>query len=84
MKLLSLLVIFVLWLNFLCESSPLAYHKQWHLWKTEHAKAYSCQEEEIERHAIWLTNKKYIDEHNRQRHLHGYTLKMNHLGDLVK
>lgn len=83
MKLLAVLL-FILWLNYVCDSSPLAYRKQWNLWKMEHSKTYSSEEEEIERHSIWLANKKYIEKHNRQHHKHGYTLKMNHVGDLVR
>ena len=59
------------------------FHKEWLLWKKEHDKAYPHREEESKRHNIWLENKKYIEEHNQEAHIHGFTLKMNHLGDLV-
>ncbi|XP_041379493.1 silicatein-like [Gigantopelta aegis] len=64
-------------------STPIAHHKHWHLWKKEHGKRYPCLKEEIKRQSIWLANKKYIDNHNQEAYKHGYTLKMNHLGDLT-
>lgn len=62
-------------------SAPL--HEEWLLWKRHHNKNYPHMEEERKRHDVWLENKKYIEEHNKQAHIHGFTLKMNHLGDLV-
>ena len=41
-------------------------------------------EEEIQRHAIWQSNMKYIDAHNEHADLFGFTLKMNEFGDLVR
>ena len=40
-------------------------------------------QEELERHIIWLSNKKYIEEHNANTDLFGYTLSLNRFGDLV-
>lgn len=79
MKLYCLLL---LWINYCCVMSA-PFHKQWHLWKREHSKKYPNESEETVRHSIWLANKRYINEHNKEEHKHGYTLKMNHLGDLV-
>lgn len=42
---------------------------------------YESEAEELHRHIIWQTNKKYIDEHNTQNL--GYTLAMNEFGDIV-
>ena len=57
--------------------------EEWHLWKGQHQKSYTSELEELERHAIWSSNKKYIEEHNARSDLFGYTLAMNSLGDLV-
>ena len=62
---------------------PLTFHEEWMLWKDLHGKDYSCKEEELQKHRVWLQNKNYIDEHNTMSDVHGFTLKMNHLGDLV-
>lgn len=40
--------------------------------------------EELRRHITWLSNKAYIDQHNEYADTFGYTLKMNHLGDMVR
>ena len=57
--------------------------EEWQLWKTEHGKSYESQREELERHVIWQSNRKYIEAHNQNAHIMGFTLKMNHLGDMV-
>ena len=48
----------------------------------EHGKEYSTELEELDRHAIWQSNKKYIDEHNANAESFGFTLAMNEFGDL--
>ena len=57
--------------------------EEWQLWKSEHGKDYQSQREELERHVIWQSNKKYIEAHNQNAHILGFTLKMNHFGDMV-
>ena len=57
--------------------------EEWQLWKTEHGKSYESQREELERHLVWLSNREYINAHNKNSHIFGYTLAMNHLGDIV-
>eukprot|EP00731_Ephydatia_muelleri_P018317 Em0011g357a len=57
--------------------------EEWHLWKGQHQKSYMSELEELERHTIWLSNKKYIEEHNARSDDFGYTLAMNHFGDLT-
>lgn len=57
--------------------------REWHMWKAEHGKLYQSLEEEMWRHTVWLNNMKIIQRHNAESVTHGYTLKMNHLGDLV-
>ena len=59
------------------------YPEEWGLWKSTHAKKYESDLEELERHSVWLSNKEYIDQHNANAELFGFTLAMNHLGDLV-
>ena len=59
------------------------YPEEWGLWKSQHAKEYVSDLEELERHSVWLSNKEYIDQHNANAELFGFTLAMNHLGDLV-
>lgn len=58
--------------------------EEWELWKTQHGKSYVHRVEELERHLIWASNRKYIEEHNANADLLGYTLAMNHFGDLVR
>ena len=58
--------------------------EEWQLWKTEHGKSYGSQREELERHLVWLANREYINAHNENAHILGFTLAMNHLGDIVR
>ena len=57
--------------------------QEWHQWKSEHGKSYLSEREELERHLIWQSNLKYIEAHNKNSHILGFSLKMNHFGDLV-
>ena len=57
--------------------------EEWELWKSEHGKSYQSQREELERHVIWQANRKYVEAHNQNVHILGFTLKMNHFGDMV-
>lgn len=41
-------------------------------------------QDELERHIVWLSNRKYIEEHNRNSGTFGYTLAMNQFGDMVR
>ena len=59
------------------------YAEQFKLWKSTHGKSYVSSEEEAQRYSIWLDNTDYIEQHNANADQHGYTLKMNHFGDLV-
>lgn len=59
------------------------YPHEWHAWKSEHGKSYDDEHEELRRHIVWLANGKYIEEHNKYSDEFGFTLKMNHFGDLV-
>ena len=57
--------------------------EEWRLWKTKHGKAYETQPVELERHLVWLSNRKYIESHNSNADIFGYNLAMNSFGDLV-
>ena len=65
--------------------APVYQHSQeWRLWKSRHVKSYTSSSEELERHLIWLSNRKYIDGHNANVHVFGYSLSMNQYGDMVR
>lgn len=57
--------------------------EEWRLWKAQQGKAYLTQPEELERHLVWLSNRKYIELHNKNADIFGYKLAMNTFGDLV-
>ena len=61
----------------------LEYHEEWQLWKTEHGKSYESQREELERHLVWLSNREYINAHNKNAHRCDYTLQINQFSDWV-
>ena len=61
----------------------LHFQEEWHLWKAKHEKNYSSDLEELEKHLIWLSNKKYIEAHNAASDIFGYTLELNKFADLV-
>lgn len=64
-------------------AGAIQYPQEWHLWKSEHGVTYTDELEELRRHITWLSNKAYIDRHNEYSDTFGYTLKMNHLGDMT-
>ena len=57
--------------------------EEWNLWKAEHGKGYSSEREELERHLVWVANREYIAQHNANAEYFGFTLAMNHFGDMV-
>lgn len=57
--------------------------EEWNMWKGQHEKSYASQLEDLDRHLVWLSNKKFIELHNANSHIFGYHLAMNHFGDLV-
>ena len=59
------------------------FSEEWIEWKNSHGKIYDSEKEELTRHATWVANKDFIDEHNNHSDLYGFTLKMNQFGDLV-
>ena len=60
-----------------------SYAEEWHMWKTQHGKSYGSVRGELERHLVWLANREYINAHNQNSHIFGFTLAMNHLADIV-
>ena len=60
-----------------------SYTEEWQMWKIQHGKSYGSVREELERHLVWLANREYINAHNQNSHIFGFTLAMNHLGDMV-
>ena len=60
-----------------------SYAEEWQMWKTQHGKSYGSVREELERHLVWLANREYINAHNQNSHIFGFTLAINHLGDIV-
>nr|AND80742.1 silicatein alpha [Mycale phyllophila] len=57
--------------------------EEWKLWKGQHQKSYEGTLEELTRHIVWLSNKQYIEAHNQNAHIFGYTLAMNNFADLT-
>lgn len=64
--------------------AKLKHMEEWLEWKEKHRKSYGSSLEELERHFIWLSNRRYIEHHNNNSHIFGFTLAMNHLGDMVR
>ena len=58
--------------------------QEWQMWKAEHGKLYLSELEELEKHLVWLSNKKYIEAHNAASDVFGYTLELNKFADLVR
>ena len=56
---------------------------EWLAWKELHGRKYDSLREETKRSYVWLDNKKFIEEHNMEVEQHGYSLGMNHFGDMV-
>lgn len=68
-------------------SAPVEYDAvlklKWKEWMSLHGKQYSHEKEELERSLTWMKNMKYIESHNSNAAIHGFTLAMNEYGDLV-
>ena len=58
--------------------------EEWQLWKSRHEKIYDTHLVELEKQITWLSNKKYIEQHNANSHIFGFTLAMNKFGDMVR
>ena len=68
------------------DNSSISYQfpEQWQAWKSSHGKNYTSQLEEFDRHLVWLSNKKYVENHNANSDAFGYTLELNKFADMVK
>ncbi len=64
--------------------SELVLRGEWQLWKRSHNKRYPTDRRDMERFAVWKSNKVYIDYHNQFKNVFGYNLAMNQFGDLVR
>lgn len=62
----------------------LQHSEEWLQWKSQHGKNYDSQRHELERHLVWLSNREYINAHNKNADIFGFTLAMNHFGDMVR
>ncbi len=82
MQRILLLTLFTLAVSFAHDPSL---DESWEDWKTTFARSYEPQEE-ILRRAVWEENLALIVKHNSEYSLgkHAFTLRMNHLGDLVR
>ena len=58
--------------------------EEWQLWKSQHGKSYGSQREELERHLVWLSNREYINAHNKNAESLGFTLALNYFADMVR
>jgi hypothetical protein len=58
--------------------------EEWNMWKGQHEKTYASELEDLNRHLVWLSNRKYIELHNANSHVFGYQLAMNHFADMVR
>ena len=61
------------------------YKKEFELFLKENHKTYKTLDEKSFRYEIWKRNCELIDKHNNETliGLHSFSMKMNHLGDLV-
>ena len=78
-------LVFLSLMSLICTAAAAKFEdlEKWTLWKVEHGKSYSEEREELERHCVWLSNKKFIEYHNVNADTFGYTLAMNQFGDMV-
>lgn len=66
------------------DSTSTHFADEWNGWKLQHKKVYVHDQDEILRQQVWMSNKKFIEEHNLDQGTEtGYTLAMNQFGDLV-
>jgi len=56
---------------------------EWELFKLKHLKKYENEVEERFRMKIYLENRHKIVKHNKDSHIHGFTLAMNKYGDML-
>ena len=73
---------FVVIIGLAAVATAFEFPEVWNAWKAEHGKNYRSVKEELHRHIIWMSNHKYVDEHNAHADKFGFTLKMNKFGDM--
>ena len=73
----------LLMITFFALVAAIEHDAEWKLWKHRHRKQYSSYENEWLSRAVWLKNKKYIEDHNAQANQSGYSLEINSFGDMV-
>ena len=54
---------------------------EWELWKSKYSKEYEDDAAESVRRLVWQSNRKFVQQHNRERH--SYEVEMNEFSDLV-
>nr|ACG63793.1 silicatein A1 [Latrunculia oparinae] len=57
--------------------------EEWKMWKNRHGMSYESDLHDLDKHLVRLSNKKFIELHNANSHIFGYSLAMNHFGDLT-
>lgn len=57
--------------------------EEWELWKKQYNKKYGSDEEELNRHITWESNRLRVENHNANADKYGYTLTMNEFADMV-
>ena len=78
------LLILLSTLTLAAAAAKFEFREEWNLWKAQHGKSYNEGREELERHIVWLSNRAYIEHHNANADIFGFTLRMNQFGDMVR
>ena len=78
-----LVLLFSLTAEIACGEQKIELWREWELWKMEHGKSYESQKEELERHLVWLSNREYINAHNKNAESFGFALSVNQFADRV-
>ena len=78
-----LVLLFSLTTEIACGEQKIELWREWELWKMEHGKSYESQKEELERHLVWLSNREYINAHNKNAESFGFALSVNQFADRV-
>ena len=71
----------VIFLSLVALAASFQFQEEWDNWKLRYGKVYD-DDEEASRHAIWESNKLYVEEHNANADKWGYTLDTNEYADM--
>ena len=74
--------VFVLLALLVVYASAFDYTTEWEEWKRQYGRQYDTDKEELHRHTVWESNKKYVENHNANANKWGYTLETNEFADL--